>query len=318
MKTYFITGGTGLIGSHLIQHLLDSGQQIVALKHTTNPITIKNQAIRWIEGSILDVPLLQEIIEPNFYVVHAAAVISLSAPNLWKINVEGTANMVNICLQKEVKKFCHLSSIAAIGKNFDKKILDETNEWENAVYYNNYAISKHLAEQEVWRGIAEGLNAVIVNPSVVLGTGNLEQSSNQLFKKILEENKFYIDASINLVDVRDVCQIIELLMESNISQERFILNAHELVFKDFFDKLATKLNKKSPNIRISPLLLKILKSFAKFYTVFFPKSPLSELAWLSNDFASYHSTKIQKALDFKFRTLEDTLDHCADFYKKVV
>ncbi|MFC0183961.1 SDR family oxidoreductase [Pseudarcicella hirudinis] len=185
--------------------------------------------ITWFEGDILDVLSLEEAISKADYVVHTAAMVSFAPKDrnkMLRINVEGTANVVNMCLLYKVKKLCFVSSVAAIGRKFSNgasdtsNLIDEKAQWEESPLNSNYAKSKYQAELEVWRGVAEGLDAVVVNPSIILGEADWYKSSTQLFKYVYDENKYYTGGTINYVDVQDVAEIIYKLLHSDIVNER--------------------------------------------------------------------------------------------------
>ncbi len=193
----FITGSNGLIGSFVIRQFIEQGYAVRALRRVNSDLSLLadiTHRIQWVEGDLLDPLLLHQTIQPGDIVIHAAAIVSFSAreyEKMRKVNVEGTANVVNVCLQRGVKKFCFVSSIAALGRENHFHSIDESTKWEDSELNTVYAQSKYLAELEVWRGEAEGLPAVIVNPSVVLGPGDWRRSSTQLFKYAWDEHWFY-------------------------------------------------------------------------------------------------------------------------------
>lgn len=209
----FVTGANGLVGSFIVRQLLDKGESVRALKRETSDLSLIQafeKQIEWIEGDLLDYDILNEALKDVDYVIHTAAIVSFD-PNdfqdLYITNVEGTANLVNACLANSIKKICHLSSIAAIGKNNKEAKISELTKWENSEQNSHYAKSKYLAELEVWRGIEEGLNAVIVNPTIILGPGDWEKSSAKLFKQVWKHSSFYPNGFFHYVDVRDVSTI---------------------------------------------------------------------------------------------------------------
>jgi nucleoside-diphosphate-sugar epimerase len=256
-------------------------------------------------------------------VIHAAAVVSFSPHSqneMLKVNVEGTANVVNTCLEAGISKFCYVSSVAAIGRKKHQLEVDEHTQWEESPYNSYYAKTKYLAELEVWRGIAEGLPAIIVNPSVVLGPGDWNKSSTQLFKYIWDERPFYTAGSMNYVDVRDVADIIFKLIHSEIQSERFILNAGSIQYKDLFANIAEKLGKKRPTIKINSLLAEIAWRVEAVRSWFTSSSPIitRETALLAQKQYRYSSQKVQQKLQYSFRYLDDTIDWtCSKITKRV-
>lgn len=261
----FVTGGTGLVGSHLIYDLIQKGEKVRALKRSTSNTTFVEkifsyyspeaitlfEKIDWVEGDVLDFYSIKDALEGITSVYHCAAIVAFSNKQKEKIiqeNVQGTANLVNACLDKKVRKFCHVSSIAALGKSETGGPVTEEAQWTNSKYKSAYSISKHLSEREVWRGIAEGLNAVIVNPSIILGPGNWESGSAKFFSTIYKGLKFYTKGVTGYVDVRDVSKAMILLMDQKISGERFILNSENTSYEFVLKSIAKNLGVKPPSV----------------------------------------------------------------------
>lgn len=264
-----VTGGTGLIGSHLLYQLALEGKKVKALKRNGSNIELVRKVfsyyaenanelfsrIEWANGDVLDRLSLDEAFAGAEHVYHTAALVSFSPAlkkQLLSVNIEGTANVVDACMQAGVKKLCYVSSVAAIGNAPDGGLCTEDLIWQPSKNRSWYAISKFHAEMEVWRGIEEGLNAVIVNPSIVLGPGNWGQSSTAMFSSVYKGLKFYTPGSTGYVDVRDVCRAMQLLTESNICNQRFILNEGNYSFFDIFSQIALALGKKPPTIKAQP------------------------------------------------------------------
>ena len=261
-----ITGANGLIGSHIIRRYLDAGQTVAALRRANSDLSLLNDIqdrVTWLEGDILDIPSLEDALQTvqkqgTVDVIHVAAMISYSPKDrdrMDKVNVEGTANVVNLCRAKGVRKLGYISSVAAVGRPTIKGentnaaiVIDEGQRWEESPQNSFYGQTKYRAELEVWRGIAEGLDAVIVNPSLVLGEGDWTRSSTQLFKYAYDEKPFYPAGIVNLVDVRDVAEAVFQLMPSTITAERFILSAKSLSYKEFLDRMADAMGKKKNEI----------------------------------------------------------------------
>lgn len=260
-KKILVTGPTGLVGSHLIRLLLKQGHtHIVALHRPDSPMDllmpVKDQ-VEWVEGDILDQPLLDDLMQGMDQVYHCAALISYDprdAKKMIAINAEGTANVVNAALYAGIEKLVHLSSIAAIGRLEQQQHYDEKFIWQRSKLNTNYAISKYLAEQEVWRGIAEGLNAAILNPSVILGGGFARRGTFRLFEHVWHGNPFYPAGATGFVDVRDVALLAQKLMESSVSGERFIANGENWSYQDLFREMALQSHKKAPVYRATPLV----------------------------------------------------------------
>ena len=269
-----VTGGTGLVGAHLLLHLLENEENVRAIYRNVENINktkvlfslYKKEAlfekIEWIQADIIDVPSLKIAFENVEYVYHCAALISFDPKDedlLRKINIEGTANIVNFCVANAVKKLCFLSSISALGDlKENEKIITEEAEWNPEKQHSDYAISKYGAEMEIWRGQQEGLQTVIINPGVILGPGFWDQGSGKLFKRVANGMSFYTKGITGFVAVPDVVRIAVELMKSKNSNERFTLIAENMAFKDLLNSIADSLNVKKPSIHVSPFLINIL------------------------------------------------------------
>lgn len=258
-----VTGATGFIGSYLVRYLVRQGyKNIIALKRKDSSLALVEEvknAVTWLDADILDLPALEDAMEAVSLVYHTAAIVSFHEKgnrDMMKINVEGTANVVNLCLEKGVEKLLHVSSIAALGRKPNDPHIDEQTPWKQSRWNSPYGVSKYLAEMEVWRGIAEGLNAVIVNPSNVLGSGFWKgrTTTGQMFYKVWQGLPFYPQGTSGFVDVRDTVRFMVKLMESDIYRERFILNGENLPFKVLFEEMAKVLGVRPPFIRVNPLI----------------------------------------------------------------
>jgi dihydroflavonol-4-reductase len=311
-----VTGANGLVGSFIIRQLLSEGLAIQALVRKDSDLSLLEDILpqlTLVEGDIMDSPLLQKIFKGIDTVIHAAAIVSFiprEEDKMLKVNVEGTANVVDACLQAGVKKLCHISSVAALGRKKDVTEIDETSTWEASEHNSAYARTKYLAELEVWRGIAEGLQAVILNPSVVLGPGDWNKSSVKLFRYVWNENLFYTSGSINWVDVRDVARAVSIVVSSSVSAERFILSAGAIQYKDFFGKIANAWGRRNPPVRITPVLAALAWRVEKVKSLLTGKAPLvtRETALVSQKNYIFKNTKIQNILDFAFTPLNDTIE----------
>jgi len=314
-EKYFITGATGLVGSYITHTLIGEGKEVYALKRKNSnlqPLASINEKINWVEGDILDVSLLSDAMQGMTYVVHSAASVSMLAKDkeqTFKINIEGTANVVNAALANGVKKFCHVSSIAAIGVPEKATLINEKVSWNDDSKDFIYAKSKHYAEREVWRGIAEGLNAVIINPSTVLGVCPLDRSSGQIINFISKGVHYYPQGSINLVDAEDVAEIVVRLLHSEVHSEKFILNAANVSYKDFFTKVSHQLDKPAPKHGIGRNMLKIIYLLSKVANLFgISKVALSkEIISAIQSTHTYDNAKIVKLLDYQFKSWEESV-----------
>lgn len=317
-----VTGGTGLVGSHLLLHLIENGENVRAIYRTKNNIQkaksifelYKKEAlfekIEWLEADILDVPSLETAFIDIDYVYHCAALISFDPKDeeaLRKINIEGTANMVNFSITLGVKKFCFVSSIAALGDlaSHETYITEET-DWNPEKPHSDYAISKYGSEMEVWRAHQEGLDVIIVNPGVILGpipkTKNKQQGSAELYLKVANGLSFYTLGSTGFITVDDVVKISRQLMHSEIKNERFTLIADNIVFKDILDTIAEVLKVKKPSRHAKPLFMNFLwMADGIFSTLFFQKRRLTKAtAKASYSKNLYSNEKIKTALGTVF------------------
>ncbi len=324
-ERYFITGATGLVGSYITRKLLSEGKEVYALKRkSSNLALVKDLAdqITWIEGDILDVSLLFELLPQMSYVVHSAAFVSMfpkDKEKVFKINIEGTANVVNAALQSSIKKFCHVSSVAALGVPENANLVNEKVSWNEDNTNFIYAKSKHFSEMEVWRGVAEGLNAVIVNPSTVLGFSPLDRSSGQIFNRLQKGVSFYPKGKINLVDAEDVAEIVYRLLHHEVSNERFILNAGSIFYKDFFAQVAQVFGKPAPKYAISQSILHTAHFLSLFASTFGIAQPFlsEELISAMQSTHTYDSKKIIDLLHFKFKDLNKSIKEVGEKYKEI-
>ena len=260
----FVTGGTGFLGAYLLRYLVAKGyQNITALKRPNSPMDLVSpisKQIQWVEGDILDVPILEQIMKDVDQIYHCAAMVSFNPADkaqMLEINGTGTANIVNIALHYNIQKLVHISSIAAIGKEKDQQFITEATKWKEDATTTSYAKSKYVAEMEVWRGIAEGLKAAILNPSLILGSGFWDRGSGRIFKLYANGFPFFSGGIAGMVDVRDVAKCAIFLMESDIEKERFIINGENRAYRDLFTQIATEAGKKPPQFQINKWMMEV-------------------------------------------------------------
>jgi nucleoside-diphosphate-sugar epimerase len=266
-----ITGGTGLVGGHLLLRLAGGNTAVRALYHNEKNISktkklfahygkpAEFETIQWVEGDINDVPSLEEAFQGVTHVYHCAANMSFDPRDeavLRKVNIEGTANMINCALAFGVQKFCHVSSIAALGDPLIAgSVITEETEWNPEIYHSDYQISKYGAEMEVWRGWQEGLKVVIVNPGLIFGYGYWGQGSSAVLKSVKKGQSFYTTGVVGIVAVEDVTGIMVRLMESELTAQRYTLVAENIDFKTLLDTVAKGMHKRGPVIYASKLML---------------------------------------------------------------
>jgi dihydroflavonol-4-reductase len=317
-----ITGITGLVGSYSAKLLLEQGHEVRALirkNADTSLIASVLPKIVVLEGDICDVISLEKAIEDTDWVLHAAGMVSYNPAHraaLLKTNVEGTANVVNACIVHGVKKLLHVSSVAALGlkQTAGSQLITEEADWQSDQANSNYALSKYLGELEVWRGIAEGLNAIIVNPSMILGEADWHKTSTRLFKYAYDQHPFYTAGSINYVDVLDVANIISKLLHSNLNAQRYILSAGAVPIKEFFDKTAQLLHRKPPYMRLGSFAIALLWRFEYLRAKITGANPLitRETADSAKKNNEYSGLKISETLGFTFQSLEATLQRVCE------
>ncbi|MGW9684208.1 NAD-dependent epimerase/dehydratase family protein [Flagellimonas sp. 2504JD1-5] len=328
-----VTGGTGLVGSHLLFHLAKNGENIKACyrkKDSINKVLeifgyysdepeVLFGKISWVKADISDISSLMPLFEDIEYVYHCAALISFSPKDyqaLVKTNIEGTANIVNLCLENKIKKLCYVSSIAAIGPSTNAQIKTEDNEWSDT-HVSVYGLTKHDAELEVWRGSQEGLSVVVVNPGVVLGPGFWHSGSGTFFKYVAKEKKKYFPGGTGFVSINDVTSAMISLMHSDVKRERFILVSENLTFRELFQKIASKLNVQAPTKSIPFWLLEILWRVDWLRSNWMGKRRKLTKNVVKGLYhqETYSSEKIQKTLNFEFEALDDAIQFCCEKFK---
>jgi nucleoside-diphosphate-sugar epimerase len=316
-----VTGGTGFLGHHLLEKLAALDTPVRAIYRSHIPEIPLQNKIEWIKADILDIATLEDAMENVTQVYHCAAKVSFlpkERDELMKINAEGTANVVNLCIEKRISKLLYVSSVAAIGRSRHNEHITEKNKWEDGPDNSGYAFSKHLGEMEVWRGIGEGLNAVIVNPTIILGSGNWKQGSAALFKTVYNRFPFYTTGINGFVDVRDVVKAIVLLMESNISGERFILNGDSWSYQQLFVSMAEAMQVKAPSKKASPWMGEIVWRWEQLKSVLnsgFNPVVTKETARTAQLKVYYDAKKILEYLPgFSFTPLLETIDYYAKIF----
>ena len=319
-----VTGGAGLLGKELIRQLLSGEKSIKAIYNKTLITEINDSRLIQIHCDILDVVGLEEAMKEIDEIYHCAAMVSYNPKDtslLYKVNTEGTANVINAALNAGVKKIVHVSSVAAIGKSTSNKEITEDIPWTESNLTSTYARSKYLAELEVWRGIAEGLNAVIVNPSIILGPGDWNESSTKIFKSVYHEFPWYTEGMAGFVDVRDVANAMISLMNSDIVSQRFIISAENAGYRTVFNTIAEAFNKKSPYKKISPFIAGLVWRLQALKEMFTGKAPLitRETASAALRNSNYNNNKLKQYLpSFGYYSLTETIQHtCAALQQKL-
>ena len=330
MKTIskiLVTGGTGLVGSHLLYYLALDGYDPIAIKRADSDIlNVKKifsyysedytklfERITWKDCDILDILNLEDIIKNIDQIYHCAALISFNKNEKKKminVNTTGTENVIDLALKYNIRRLCYVSSIATLGSNNDLS-LDENCMWD-WTNQSSYAISKYLAEMEVWRGFAEGLNGVIVNPSLIIGPGSWDSGIGTIIKKSGMGLPFYPPGSCGVIDVHDLVLIMIKLMKSDICNERFIINSNHLSYQDLMTIIARLFKKRLPSIKLSPFIMKIFINLDVLW-----KKIFGGRIELSADAVKYttqeiklNSEKINQRIKHSYKNIEKSLEEC--------
>ena len=308
-----VTGGAGLLGKSLIEQLLLNGEKVKAIYNKTPISNEANPNLVLEQCDILDVYSLEDAMENISEVYHCAGLVSFNSKEekkLYSINVEGTANVVNAALNAGVKKFVHVSSVAALGRIRPGELINEKMEWTPETSNSQYGYSKYLGEMEVWRGVAEGLNAVVINPSIILGVGNWNEGSTKIFKSVYDEFPWYTDGVSGFVDVRDVAATMIALMKSDITSEKFIVSAENISYQHLFNLIAKAFNKKEPSKKVTPLIASLTWRLENIKSRFTGSSPLltKETAHTAMTKVEYNNSKLLQALpQFKYTPISQTI-----------
>jgi nucleoside-diphosphate-sugar epimerase len=329
-----VTGGTGLVGSHLLYHLCLQNVAIRAIYRTKSSLENVKKVFRyytddenlfskieWYQADITDVPKMIPAFSDVKHVYHCAAFISFNHKDyrkMRKVNIHGTAIIVNLCIAAKIEKLCFVSSIAAVGDSLKGKIVTEENEWNKELDNSGYSITKFGAEMEVWRASQEGVDVVVVNPGVILGSGLWNSGSGKLFSQVNNGFRFYTEGVTGFVSVQDVVKPMILLMNSPVKNERFILISENKSFKEIFFLIADTLGKSRPSIKIKPWQTNLFWRFAWCVSKIARKEPLLSKysARSAHSVAEYSSEKIQKKINYQFEDLEKSVQRISKRYLK--
>lgn len=323
-----VTGGTGFIGAYIIKELVEKGYSVRAIRRSNKlPFFISPDIlnkVEWVTSDVLDVISLDEAMTGVEAVIHSAAVISFfkkERAHMYNVNVDGTANVVNLALENNIKRLVHISSISALGRTAAGEHVTEEKKWEEGKLNTHYGISKHKAEMEVWRAIGEGLNGVIINPSTVLGFGNWHDGSCAIFKNMYKGLPWYTTGINGFVAVEDVAKIAVLLIESTITEERFIISNENWEFRKLFNVIADGFDKKHPLMEANAFLSSIAWRLEKIKSMFTGSKPLitRETAKIALSKTYWENDKIRKAFpDFSFMTIEQSVQKACKKYVEAV
>ena len=329
-----VTGGTGLVGSHLIYQLLLADKQVVATHRESSNLSVVKRVfgyytedidflyskITWIEADILDITSLKHVFKIQFdHVYHCAAMISFKATDyftLRNVNIKGTANLVNLSLGHSVQKFCYVSSIAVLDEREDDMEITEANEWRPELNHHGYAISKYGAEMEVWRASQEGLDVIIVNPGIILGSGLWESGSGKLISSVAKGLSFYTEGVTGFVSVQDVVFCMRKLMESDVKNERYILVSENKTYKEILFRIADELGVKRPSMKASKIMTEVVWRLDWFKSLFGFERKLTRLSARSAHHQSYYSSaKVKNEIHFDFESVNSAIEKTCSEYR---
>ena len=316
-----VTGGSGLLGNALIELLLAKGDTVKAIYNTTPLQFLSSPRFISVKCDILDVCELDDAMVGVNQVYHCAGMVSFlpkDEKNLYQINIEGTANVVNAALEAGVQKFVHVSSVAALGRIRPGEMINEKMQWTPETSNSRYGYTKYMGEMEVWRGVAEGLNAIIVNPVIILGPGDWNDGSTKIFKSIYEGFPWYSEGTTGFVDVRDAAEAMIQLMHSDISGERFIISAENASYHQVFDMIAKEFGKKLPSKKITPFLAALAWRLAAIKSIFTKTQPFitKETAATSLAAVQFDNSKLLKFLpQFRYRSLQQSITETCKLLK---
>jgi dihydroflavonol-4-reductase len=312
------------VGSHLLKRLVAAGEPVRALYRSSIPSPDHADKVDWVKGDILDIISLEEALKGVTHVFHCAAIVSFNPRRkrmMHRINVEGTANLVNACLDAEnVQRLLFVSSIAAMGRIREDKPIDETMQWSEETSNSEYGKTKWMAELEVWRGIGEGLDTVIVNPVIILGAGDWSRGSAELFHSAYKEFPWYTEGKSGFVDVEDaVTAMTQLMLAPDAGAQRFILSGHNLSYLEVFNHMATCFNKKPPHRKVTNFISGIVWRMEAIKSWFTGKDPMltRETARTAMATVNIDNSKLQKFLPgFSYRPIAQSITRiCGELQK---
>ena len=328
-----LTGGTGLVGSHLLYEITRSNTPVRAIYRDAKRIErVKKvfdfyskgapnnfELIEWVEADVLDLVQLEDTFAGITEVYHCAAMVSFARRDFSKmmhINREGTNNVLNLSLEYKIKKFGYISSTAAIGGQ-ENTLTTEDTKWKQSPKTSGYSITKYSAEKEVWRAVEEGLDVVIVNPCLVIGAGNWDESSMTIFRTVKKGLKFYTPGQNALVDARDIATILVRLMQSEVKNDRFLIISENLPFTLSLQQIAAGLGKKGPTIATPRWLIGLAWRLSALGAWITGSKPTITRDSANSAFAimEYSNEKVSKLLDYKFIPVKEAIQNAVDFHR---
>jgi dihydroflavonol-4-reductase len=329
-----LTGASGLVGGHLLIRLVQSGRQVRAMVRPSSSFTQLQRicsfygmsydtlktSVEWVYGDTLDFVGLLDIMNGVKEIYHCAAMVSFNEKNcdeLMQTNIKGTANMVDAAKQTGVEMFCFISSIASLGTTSDGSFITENTPRKSDKESSAYSESKFKSELEVWRAISEGLNAVIVNPGVILGPGDPEKGSLLIFKNGRKGIPFYTKATTGYVDVRDICRASMELMEKGLFGKRFILVSDNVHNGKIFGLITQEYGKKAPILEAGKHLLNFAAFLSGIAGIITGKTPqfTKDTVRSAQHPQQFSNAAVVEALNYDFIPLKQTIKDTCDFLK---
>lgn len=329
-----VTGGTGLVGSHLLYQLINKNESVRAIYRTKNKFKLVKRVfqyytdnaeelfnkIEWIEADITDIPALEVAFKNIDYVYHCAANLSFKKADYHlskETNVTGTSNIVNLCLSNSIKKLCHVSSIATLGENLNAPITEDTHWNPENNKHNIYAITKYNAELEVWRGTQEGLDAIIVNPGVIIGPGFWNESTGEIFTKIYNGFNYFTRGSVGIIAVNDVVKTMISLQQGNVKNEKFILVSDNIAYEKFIECICDAFGKKNNLKPLGKWQLILYHQFEKMKYLFIKGSPSLNKSNINSAFKNlrYNTSKIKNRIPFEFTPIKESIQNIVKLYE---
>lgn len=330
-----LTGATGFLGSHVLFKLLLNGEKVRATKRASSSLeNIKRvfdfygkdnlallDNVEWIEADLLDIFAVEEAVKDIDEIYHCAAVVSFNPKDkeaMLQTNARGTENLVNAALESGVKKLCHVSSIAALGRNTTKDIVTESTWWKPSPKNSDYSVSKYRAEREVWRASEEGLNVIIVNPSVIIGPGDFSSGAYKMMQQAYKGIPFYTNGATAFVDVRDVADAMIKLMKSDVKNQRFIVSSENVTYRRFFDLMHDAFGKKRSSIKVSKNMVQIARYIDKIKSLI-TGAEHAITADTVNAVSSSHlydNAKLISQLDLKYISVEQSVKEMCEVFLK--
>lgn len=313
-KMILVTGATGFLGAEVARQLAQKGAIIRCIKRSSSAIPLILQElsqIQWVDADMLDMAALEDAFTDVDKVYHCAAWVSLKQADKTQMiatNINGTANIVNLCLENNAR-LVHVSSIAAVGYAKPGELTNEEHQLDVNAEDDGYAISKLESEMEVWRGIAEGISAVIVNPSLIIGPDAGTKGSGKLFETVRKGLKFYTEGVAGFVDVQDVAGCMIALMESDVSGERYIISAENRNYRELTTEIARCFGVAPPTVYAKPWMMEIGWRLARFVSLFTGKPPFLDkiAAQAASQVRNFDNSKIRHAIGIKFKPISETV-----------